>query len=132
MSHSFAGKERIIAAVLLPCQILPARATLVASMSSEEGSSPGRKAAERAPLKSATQSLSKASAKTPVKSQKLGRTLQELETAFHDWQSLSAAKTKAKVEDENRKETSQSEKEFRKKTKKLLNQLRQQLAELND
>lgn len=71
----------------------------------------------------------------PMQSQKLGRTLKELETAFSDWESLSSTKARAAAVEEDRrkaKAADQSEKEFRKKTKKLLNQLRQQLAELND
>lgn len=79
--------------------------------------------------------------KTPVRSQKLDRTLKELESAFTDWESLSSTKARAAAVEEDRrkasakatnkdKHTEQNELEFRKKTKKLLTQLRQQLAEL--
>lgn len=70
-----------------------------------------------------------------MNSQKLSRTIQELEAAFSDWESLSSSKARAAAIEEDRrkaKATEQSDQEFRKKTKKLLNQLRQQLAELND
>jgi hypothetical protein len=77
--------------------------------------------------------------KTPMQSQKLTRTIEELESAFSDWESLSSTKSRAaKVEEDRRKSkaagqsANQSEKEFRKKTKKLLKELREQLAELND
>jgi len=68
--------------------------------------------------------------RAPLKSQKLDRTLKELESAFHEWESLSASILRA--EDDRRKTAlaERSEEEFRKKTKKLLNQLRRQLAEL--
>jgi hypothetical protein len=77
----------------------------------------------------------KAAPKAPMQSQKLTRTIQELESAFTDWESLSSTKARAvKVEEDRRKSkaTEQSEKEFRKKTKKLLKDLREQLAELTD
>jgi hypothetical protein len=73
-----------------------------------------------------------------LKSQKLDRTLQELESAFSDWESLGNAKgvTPDAVADQAKADkvaaTQACEAEFRKKTKKLLNQLREQLAELND
>lgn len=66
-----------------------------------------------------------------MKSQKLDRTLQELEAAFGDWETLSSAALKSAARSEKpAKELTQSEKEFKKKTKKLLVQLRQQLSEL--
>lgn len=70
-----------------------------------------------------------------LKSKKLDRTLQELETAFADWENLNSAKARQDAIEEDRRkavEKNSNEDEFRKKTKKLLNQLRQQLTELND
>jgi hypothetical protein len=66
---------------------------------------------------------------------KLERTLKELESAFTDWETLSESKPRLPIPTVDRrqaKETPASEKEFRKKTKKLLNQLRKQLADLGD
>lgn len=74
-------------------------------------------------------------AKAQAKSQKLNRTLQELEGAFSDWESLSSnARPEQKVAEPVKpaEKVSASDEEFRKKTKKLLSQLREQLAELND
>jgi hypothetical protein len=71
----------------------------------------------------------------PIRSQQLDQTLQELECAFQDWDSLSSAKIRQEqVEEDRRKslEVSAPDQEFAKKTIKLLNQLRDQLAELND
>lgn len=94
--------------------------------------------------------------KTRPKSKKLDRTLRELESAFAHWESLdsdstanSAAHSQSDTaadmnpseaqETERRRDANSGAAEFdpthqelRKKTKKLLNQLRQQLAELND
>jgi hypothetical protein len=73
-----------------------------------------------------------------LKSQKLDRTLQELESAFSDWESLGNAKNRAPAAAAAQTRTGKAEpaqaceEEFRKKTKKLLSQLREQLAELND
>ena len=61
----------------------------------------------------------------------------ELESALSDWDSLSLKGGKGKPakrpgQSEAKTAQSQSDKEFRKKTKKLLLQLRQQLADLED
>jgi hypothetical protein len=65
---------------------------------------------------------------------KLGRTLKELESALSDWDSLSLKGGKGKQAKRPAKAAAetQNDKEFRKKTKKLLLQLRQQLADLED
>lgn len=72
-------------------------------------------------------------------STQLARTLQELESAFSDWESLSTKedepeKADAKTAGMGDCQTAglASEQEFRHKTKKLLCQLREQLNELND
>lgn len=76
-------------------------------------------------------------------STKLDRTLKELENAFSDWENLGRVKPKAGAADaeapaqsdeEKRKAktSEQSALEFQKRTQKLLDQLRQQIAELND
>lgn len=57
----------------------------------------------------------------------------ELESAFHDWENLSSSIMRAAATEEDRNKAAlaeRSEEEFRKKTMKLLNQLRRQLAEL--
>jgi hypothetical protein len=57
--------------------------------------------------------------------QEIGRALQDLEAAFADWEALSdtpVAKPEAKP--------TAHQNDVREKTKKLLNQLREQLAEL--
>ena len=78
-----------------------------------------------------------AGGKKPLKSKKLDRTLEELECAFAAWDSITdQAPLKARPElqkrqSENANAKSQ-EQEFRAKTKKLLSQLRDQLADLSD
>lgn len=78
-----------------------------------------------------------------LKSQKLDRTLAELECAFADWESLgtegtgtentaSRIATSTKAPATGPDDSGIGTEEFRKKTKKLLNQLREQLSELND
>jgi hypothetical protein len=94
-------------------------------------------ASEKSPQKSAPKKATAktAASKAPMKSQKLNRTLKELESAFTDWESLSSGKVRQAAKEEatqKPKATAATEEEFRKKTKKLLDQLRQQLAELND
>jgi hypothetical protein len=59
-------------------------------------------------------------------SNKVGQTLQDLEAAFADWDALSDAPAVPAPVVESK------DIELRKKTKKLLDQLRQQLAELAD
>jgi len=57
----------------------------------------------------------------------------ELERAFHDWENLSSSLMRAAALEEDHQQAAlaeRSEEEFRKKTLKLLNQLRRQLAEL--
>jgi len=100
--------------------------------------------AESASGQTTAQATSGAGARTPMKSQKLDRTLKELESAFTDWEAINSVSAKATGKATAKSSTShekkgceaiklsQTEKEFREKTKKLLNQLRQQLAELND
>lgn len=69
-------------------------------------------------------------------SKKLGQTLHELESAFADWEALSdsapvtAAEAAPLTPSVSRNESKDAE--LRKKTKKLLDQLRQQLSELAD
>lgn len=58
------------------------------------------------------------------KPKNLGRTLQDLEAAFADWEKLSDAPV-APTE-------KQIDPELRKKTKKLLEELREQLSDLAD
>jgi hypothetical protein len=88
--------------------------------------------------------------KTPLTSQKLNRTLKELESAFNEWEALgvSIAQKAGNAGSESESATGSnrssansggpgsaadgSEKEFRTKTKKLLNQLREQLNELDE
>jgi hypothetical protein len=74
--------------------------------------------------------------KTPAKSQKLNRTLRELESAFNDWESLGLPPPEGLVAQPTppvaTSSGSSSDEEFRKKTKKLLSQLREQLHELNE
>lgn len=95
-------------------------------MSSEDSSS-GTRPSTRAPLQSPLRSQPK----SPIRSQQLDRTLLELESAFNDWECLSSVKSGLATENELKATGSQrSEEEFRQKTKKLLNQLRRQLAEL--
>jgi hypothetical protein len=88
----------------------------------------------------------KAQAKAPMASQKLGRTIEELEHAFSDWDSLgsglgapkaasSGKKTKVKPETSKElgpveRQQAEQQEELRKKTKKLLGQLRRQLNAL--
>ncbi len=64
----------------------------------------------------------------------LDRTLKDLESAFADWESLSTAKPRAAADSMPRKAVAQSaapqDEELRKKTKKLLKDLRRQLADL--
>ena len=64
----------------------------------------------------------------------LDRTLKDLESAFADWESLSSAKPRAASDSMPRKAAAQSaapqDDELRKKTKKLLKNLRRQLADL--
>lgn len=69
-----------------------------------------------------------------LKSKKLDRTLQELESAFSNWESLNDTQVDAAVEQEPRKpkEATVAEEEFRKRTKMLLHQLRQQLADFSN
>lgn len=63
-----------------------------------------------------------------AKPHKLGKTLEELESAFADWEALQTdTPVAATAAPEERKDT-----ELRKKTKKLLEQLREQLSELED
>ncbi len=58
------------------------------------------------------------------KSQKLASTLQELEAAFSDWDALS---------DEDKEKAAIAHKaEYRERTRRLLGELKKQLAELND
>jgi len=70
-------------------------------------------------------------AKAPLASQKLDRTLKELESAFNDWEALGLA-TLEKVDTAAAEPPETGDKEFRTKTKKLLNQLREQLSELGE
>jgi len=73
--------------------------------------------------------------KTPLTSQKLGRTLKELESAFNEWESLGTiADTSGEppVNAATPAPTEPGNVEFRVKTKKLLSQLREQLDELNE
>lgn len=72
--------------------------------------------------------------KKTLKSNKLDRAIEELESAFSDWENLNAAPAPEVTEEERRKAktSSENEEEFRKKTRKLLSQLMQQLSELND
>ena len=76
--------------------------------------------------------------KTPLTSQKLGRTLKELESAFNEWESLGAAGDSgdSSAGASNAKPAAAPAEtgnvEFRVKTKKLLSQLREQLDELNE
>jgi hypothetical protein len=79
-------------------------------------------------------------------STQLDRTLKELENAFADWENLGAGKPKAGAKDAanaeskddlgdekaKKKALEQSASEFQKRTQKLLDQLRQQIAELNE
>ena len=68
----------------------------------------------------------------------LDRTLMDLESAFADWESLSTAKPRAATDSLPRKAASSAAKaaptpqdeELRKKTKKLLKELRRQLSDL--
>lgn len=85
-------------------------------MSSSEASSSHRRGGARVP------------AKSPIKSQKLDRTLLELEKAFHDWENLSSSLMRAAALEEDRQQAALAERT--EETKKLLNQLRRQLAEL--
>jgi hypothetical protein len=75
------------------------------------------------------------------RSQKVGQTLQDLEAAFADWEALSETPATAgaaaiqRPGPESARNTdapSAKDAELRKKTKELLNQLREQLAELAD
>ena len=74
-------------------------------------------------------------------SQKLGRTIEELEHAFSDWDALgvppkgpATARNAAAKKSASPAEKLQAEQqlELRKKTRKLLNQLRKQLNSLNE
>ncbi len=61
-------------------------------------------------------------------SKKVGQTLQDLEAAFADWEALSDVPAAAQPKEP----TTAHQQDVREKTKKLLNQLREQLAELAD
>jgi hypothetical protein len=65
----------------------------------------------------------------------LNRTLKDLESAFADWESLSTAKPRAATDSipakkAAKKDATPQDEELRKKTKKLLKDLRRQLADL--
>ncbi len=64
----------------------------------------------------------------PFQSHKVGQTLQELESAFADWEALTDTPLESpeKATSETRKDS-----ELRKKTKMLLDQLREQIAQLD-
>lgn len=67
------------------------------------------------------------------RSKKLDRTLKELESAFSDWESLNGEAPPPSPEAQSQGEKAKvDEKEFRRRTKMLLTQLREQLADLND
>lgn len=68
----------------------------------------------------------------PLKSQKLDRTLHDLESAISDWHSVIPSKNTASPDKALPAKAVASDEDFRKKTKKLLSQLREQLAELED
>lgn len=71
---------------------------------------------------------------------KLDRTLKELETALSDWDSLTETGAETKTSSATHAGTRQGrdsmsderDKQFRERTKKLLQELRAQLAELNE
>ncbi|GEM_PF-4422953 len=77
-----------------------------------------------------------AGGKKPLKSKKLDRTLEELECAFAAWDSITdQVPLKAPPELQKKAESANGksqEQEFRAKTRKLLSQLRDQLADLSD
>ena len=62
---------------------------------------------------------------------KVGQTLQDLEAAFADWEALSDTPEKPPQAAPAAELTSHQQ-DVREKTKKLLSQLREQLAELED
>lgn len=84
----------------------------------------------------------KPGAKGPMKSRQLDHTLRELESAFSDWESLNTGKALsgpdapagaiARDLAAATPAADPTEEEFRKKTKKLLMQLREQLSDLMD
>lgn len=73
---------------------------------------------------------------TQTGSQNLTRALKELESAFADWESLGTRKAEPEAQAEpvgtSANAANSPAKEFQKKTQTLLDQLRQQLAELAD
>ena len=77
-----------------------------------------------------------AGGKKPLKSKKLDRTLEELECAFAAWDSITdQAPLKVRPEFQKKPEgvnAKSQEQEFKAKTRKLLSQLRDQLADLSD
>ncbi len=64
--------------------------------------------------------------------EKVGQTLQDLEAAFADWEALSDIPVEPAVAVTASPSAQPKDAELREKTKKLLNQLREQLAELAD
>lgn len=94
------------------------------------------KAHEKSPERLSVKTLPR----SPMTSNKLGRTIEELEHAFSDWESLSESLSESRAGSIGRiAETPEAsspaalkEEELRQKTKKLLGQLRQQLNELNE
>ena len=69
--------------------------------------------------------------KMPLRSTKLDRTLHDLESALSEWTSL-GTRTAATSAPTKEAKAAPSDEDFRKKTKKLLAALREQLAELED
>lgn len=80
---------------------------------------------------------SRGSKKNPSKSGQLESTLKELENAFADWESLGSPEARAAAEARSEEECKKAadsggltDEDVRKRTRKLLNQLRDQLEKL--
>ena len=69
---------------------------------------------------------------TKKPNQKLGQTLQDLEAAFADWETLSDSPAAPLIAPKISAAAAAKDLELRKKTKKLLDQRREQLAALDD
>lgn len=77
----------------------------------------------------------KPSSRRPSRTKKLDNTLQELESAFADWEKINSTKVQQPLNEEEQRKAQQAEaheKEFKQKTRHLFNQLAKQLSELND
>jgi hypothetical protein len=76
--------------------------------------------------------MAKVTRNPTLPSAKLGRTLQELETAFSDWEALNSLPRPLHRQTSSKPALAQSQEEFHRKTRKLLTQLKAQILILSD